>query len=321
MHTNSYRQTSNWYPAQFFNAATPPPSPFAILVLNHPINENAYKILKKHASFTICADGGANRFYKLMEQWGKADVELPNAIVGDLDSITPSVKKHYEDLHVPIIHDPDQETTDFTKCLHYLRTHADEIISSSPSPSTQKGQPLDILVLGGLGGRVDQALSQIHHLCLAATPPPNHQTQTQTHTPSSPSSPLGTLYLISAENITFILRPGTNHIHTPGGSHMNLPAALRPPPFDSWSPLAQNIGIMPIAGPAVISTSGLEWDVVEWRTAFGGRMSTSNHVRAEVVSVETDVKVLFTVEMGEGGRGGGGVLSRGEVGKGGRGLL
>ncbi|KAK2790250.1 hypothetical protein FQN53_000016 [Emmonsiellopsis sp. PD_33] len=296
MHANSYRQSSNWYPAQFFDPATPPPSPFALLVLNHPINPNAYEILKKHASFTICADGGANRFYKLMQKWGKADVELPNAIVGDLDSITPSVRKHYEDLHVPVIHDPDQESTDFTKCLHYLCTHADEIISSppspspsspSPSPSTQppKKGPLDILVLGGLGGRVDQALSQIHHLCTAA---------------KTPSSRIGTLYLISAENITFILPPGTNRIHTPGGSHMGLPAAQRPPPFDSWSPLAQSIGIVPIAGPAVITTSGMEWDVVQWRTAFGGRMSTSNHVRAEVVTVETDVEVLFTVEMGEG---------------------
>ncbi|EEH22989.2 hypothetical protein PABG_05200 [Paracoccidioides brasiliensis Pb03] len=165
----------DWYPARFFNSPTPPSSPFALLILNQPINEKACKILKKHASFTICADGGANRFYTLMQRWEKEFVELPDAIVGDLDSISPHVRMFYESLHVPVIHDPDQEYTDFTKCLRYIQsrraavaaaaaaaatkdTHNSSPTSSAPAPApaprTAETHPaFDVLILGGLGGR------------------------------------------------------------------------------------------------------------------------------------------------------------------------
>jgi thiamine pyrophosphokinase len=49
--------------------------------------------------------------------------------------------------------------------------------------------------------------------------------------------------------------------------------------------------------PAVISTKGLEWDVQEWRTEFGGRMSTSNHIVSDLVEIDTSDTVLFTVEL------------------------
>ncbi|OJD24528.1 mitochondrial import inner membrane translocase subunit tim9 [Blastomyces percursus] len=45
----------DWYPAQFFNPSAPPSSPFALLVLNQPINQNAYTILKKHGEFHVSA--------------------------------------------------------------------------------------------------------------------------------------------------------------------------------------------------------------------------------------------------------------------------
>lgn len=76
-----------WDPTQFFRTEKPQPAPFALLVLNQPINEKAFRVLKRHgafsiyilyiytwsailttqALFTICADGGANRFYDLMK--------------------------------------------------------------------------------------------------------------------------------------------------------------------------------------------------------------------------------------------------------------
>ncbi|PGG95615.1 thiamine pyrophosphokinase [Helicocarpus griseus UAMH5409] len=283
----------DWYPAQFFDTASPPSTPFAILVLNQPINQNAYNVLKKRACFTICADGGANRFYSLMHAQGKESIELPNAILGDLDSISPQVRKHYEDLRVPVLYDPDQETTDFTKCLHYLHSHAPEIISSSSdpasntsSPQTQQQQQLNILILGGLGGRVDQAVSQIHHLYMPFPSPTS---------PSQPSPPPPFLYLISEESMTFILHQGLNRIHTPGGSSLANPPTTQP-----QQPLSENIGILPVAGPATITTHGLEWDVAEWKTEFGGRLSTSNHIRAEVVEVWADGRVLVTLELGAG---------------------
>lgn len=85
-----------WDPSRFFGAAGSP-SPYALLILNQPINESAFGVLSEHgafrpipgsmfallrillcsnsdyylASFIICADGGANRLYDMMKKHGK----------------------------------------------------------------------------------------------------------------------------------------------------------------------------------------------------------------------------------------------------------
>lgn len=83
-----------WDPTQFFRPAGAN-TPYAILVLNQPINQSAWDILRKHgmyrfvrrgicniltleyvACFTICADGGANQFYSLMKKRGTESGEV-----------------------------------------------------------------------------------------------------------------------------------------------------------------------------------------------------------------------------------------------------
>lgn len=61
--------------------------------------------------------------------------------------------------------------------------------------------------------------------------------------------------------------------------------------------LTENVGIIPLGRPSVITTRGLEWDVTEWTTEFGGQISTSNHIRSGVIEVETSERVVFTVEL------------------------
>ncbi|WEW57147.1 thiamine pyrophosphokinase [Emydomyces testavorans] len=303
-----------WNPTKFFRPA-PPPNSYALMILNQPINSNTYRILKGHeahpansratACFTICADGGANHFHELMSKQGTESTELPNAIVGDLDSLRPSIRKHYEDLNVTVVQDSDQYSTDFTKCLRYLSSNIQNIIPpsstppSEPPPSSAASdvngdttEPhLDVIVLGGLGGRVDQAFSQIHHLYTAAQSPP---------------SVAGDLYLISEESITFLLRSGRNSILTPGGSWSStskhggpefLNGDTSEPDAERRCYLSENVGIIPVGGASVINTKGLEWDVQDWKTEFGGQVSTSNHIRADVVEIRTTVPVLFTVEL------------------------
>ena len=60
--------------------------------------------------------------------------------------------------------------------------------------------------------------------------------------------------------------------------------------------ITSNIGILPIYGPAHITTKGLEWDVEDWPTQMGGQISTSNHIVRDTITVATDVEVFFTVE-------------------------
>lgn len=264
--------------------------------------------------------------------------------MGDLDSIQPHVRKHYEDRGVPVVHDPDQDSTDFTKCLKYLRAHAAEIVIKCRPPAQggdmslkegqqQQGQQqqrkrarLDVLILGGLGGRVDQAFSQIHHLYAMTQ---NQQQGEEDGEPSQEeedednSRKQNDLYLISEESISFVLQPGKNTIYTPG---TNRPGVEVPPPTAGGSPpppppphqalpeeesttpankicayddyyLEENVGIIPLCGPSEITLRGFEWDVTNWRTEIGGQISTSNHIRADVVQVETNRPVLFTVEL------------------------
>jgi thiamine pyrophosphokinase len=155
---------------------------------------------------------------------------------------------------VPISKDEDQYSTDLRKCLGKIDEFAGD----------QRLHPLDVVILGGLGGRVDQGFSLIHQLYKTAIETPEGGRK---------------LILISSENISFVMPAGQNIIHTP------------------LQYLAENIGIIPLDGAAVISTKGLEWDVTDWKTDFGGQVSTSNHIRASKIEVVTDRPVLFTVEI------------------------
>ncbi|KAJ5992864.1 hypothetical protein N7451_008588 [Penicillium sp. IBT 35674x] len=317
-----------WHPSRFFHPEGSP-VPYALLILNQPINERAYEVLSEHACYVICADGGANRLYDLTKNQGQESTELPNVIVGDLDSLHPAVRSHYEELGVTISEDPDQYTTDFTKCLKYLNTHASEIIASPRRPRGSASQSsseslLEVVILGGLGGRVDQAFSQIHHLYMMTETQRElreiqHSTSDPNDHPGGDKTPRlatgGSLYLVSEESITFVLHKGRNIIHTPATRRADIglaASALESQPKTSGMSgsgkpgeretkyiFEENVGIVPLSAPATITTQGFEWDVQDWPTEIGGQISTSNHIRAERVEVNASVPVLFTVELAQ----------------------
>ena len=224
-------------------------------------------------------------------------------IIGDLDSLTPSVQSYYESRKTSgggpktqVIHDSDQESTDFGKAVAYIRQHyhtttTTTTITSSSNPQTHhdhaddNNQPLDIVAIGGLGGRVDQGLSQLHHLYLFQTDP--HYAD-------------GRMYLFSGESLTFLLKAGRHRIRVRDhGTGSRDGDGDGDGAGSSGDVFGKYVGILPIGGPSRITTKGLEWDVRDWETRFGGRMSTSNHVlpTTEVVEVETTEEVLFTIAL------------------------
>lgn len=170
-----------------------------------------------------------------------------------------------------IIRDPDQYSTDFSKAVGLARRE-------SPGRA--------LVCVGGLGGRVDQGLSQVHHLYLFQ---------------KSPTYADGRMYLVSGDSLSFVLKGGMTHrirVREPGIA----PDSSRLRRRVSGDPFAKYVGVVPVGEPAVITTRGLEWDVEDWPTAFGGKMSTSNHVlpETEVVEVWTDKDVLFTIALKQG---------------------
>eukprot|EP00835_Amoeboradix_gromovi_P000781 NODE_29_length_33183_cov_0.333666.p15 type:complete len:214 gc:universal NODE_29_length_33183_cov_0.333666:11214-11855(+) len=100
--------------------------------------------------FNICADGS-----------GQNKELSPNVVIGDMDSFKEfgnlelvekcnkyggSTRKMGDTL---VIQDPNQDTTDFQKCLSYVKTISDAT---------------KISIFGGLGGRFDHTISVLHVL-------------------------------------------------------------------------------------------------------------------------------------------------------------
>ncbi|KAJ2902533.1 thiamine pyrophosphokinase [Zalerion maritima] len=260
-----------WHPLRFLQqhhaSGSPGQNPLALIVLNQPLSDLfTLNRIWNNSLLHVAADGGANRLLTAQRRAkshpsdGTPSQEAPftqlQVVIGDLDSLTEETKTHFAAQGTKVIHDSDQESTDFGKAVNYIRSRSD-------------GTPVDIVAMGGLGGRVDQGLSQLHHLYLFQ---------------KGEGYPDGRLYLVSGEAITFLLKAGHHRIHVREGSEETF---------------GQHVGIIPIGEPSVITTSGLEWDVEEWETHFGGRISTSNHILPEtrVVEVSTSKDVIFTIAL------------------------
>ena len=162
-----------------------------------------------------------------------------------------------------------------TKCMIHLVIKADVILArhSHPRPASQSAR-LDVVVLGSMDGRLDQAFSTLGALVSAS---------------EKPVLAPGQVFLVSPGNVTFVLGRALNRICTPLDDHV----------------LEENVGIIPLRGPGRITTKGLEWDVTDWDTQFGGQMSTSNHIRSDVVDINTHGAggMLFTVQLAGRSRG------------------
>ncbi|KZF20736.1 Thiamin pyrophosphokinase [Xylona heveae TC161] len=295
-----------WRPVEYMKQGSK--AKFALLILNQPITDiPVFERLWENAAVKICADGGANRLHDLLLDRGLSFT--PNIIHGDLDSLRSEVEQYYQDKPQPpipsfassspststvptveISKDPDQYSSDFTKCLKRLARFP---------------EPMDVIALGGLGGRVDQGFSQVHHLYMASLNNlPGDGAEVEGASLSNPrkeNQPITgrdkryyhdakslmrgrDLYLYSEQSISFVLHPGQNKIYTPM----------------SEGYLTENVGIIPVGKPAKITIEGFEWDVQDWPTEFGGQVSTSNHIRSDVLMVETNERVLFTLERTEG---------------------
>lgn len=192
----------------------------------------------------------------------------PAAICGDLDSVRPEVLSHYRQRGARVLKDTDQYSTDFQKCLRFVA----EKVRSQATDDHRKFECHDVAIFGGLGGRADQAFSNLNLL---------YANRGERHPSPFPSLVIRDLYLITPESIIFCLCEGESKIMTPVA-----PGAL-----------GESVGIIPLGTPATITTKGLEWDVENWPTVFGGQVSTSNHIKSASVTVKSTARVLFTVEI------------------------
>ncbi|KAL8900318.1 MAG: hypothetical protein Q9192_001141 [Flavoplaca navasiana] len=153
-----------------------------------------------------------------------------------------------------------------TKIIQNPDQYSSDLTKSLKCINNDPKSPLHVLIIGGIGGRFDQGFSQLHHLYTAS---------------KDSTLPTSQIFLVNPQSICFLLMKGANRITAPLGPGL----------------FAENVGIIPIARPSVITTKGLEWDVTDWYTEFGGQMSTSNHIKSNTIEIDTSERVLFTMEL------------------------
>ncbi|XP_075230646.1 thiamine pyrophosphokinase 1-like isoform X2 [Lycorma delicatula] len=91
------------------------------------------------------------------------------------------------------------------------------------------------------------------------------------------------LYSLASDSLTWLLKPGKHSIC--------IPERLRASML--WCSL------MPVGGPANVTTSGLYYNMCDRKIEFGGLVSSSNSYNGdEVVTVETDGNVLWSMGLG-----------------------
>ncbi|KAF9271929.1 thiamine pyrophosphokinase Thi80 [Linnemannia elongata] len=252
---------------------------FALIILNQPIliHRTLFNNVWQNATYRFCADGGANRLYDLLKTDEERSRFLPDYIRGDLDSLRDSVKNYYQSKGVPVEGVDDEYSTDFMKCVELVRARdpspssslttegstASAITSQAPDHKAleeRRASNLGIIALGGTGGRFDQSMSSIHHLYIL-----NQERQAT---------------LVSDESIVVVLGAGTHDITC------NL---------DIEGPTC---GIIPVGSTeAILTTTGLKWDIEDWKTSFGTQISTSNALAESKVTIKTNAPVVWTTEL------------------------
>ncbi|KAK0050651.1 thiamine pyrophosphokinase 1-like isoform X2 [Biomphalaria pfeifferi] len=121
----------------------------AFIILNHHTDFHLIKHLWKKSVFTAVVDGAVNHLHSSISQ----EQYLPSIITGDFDSADPDLLEYYKNHKVPVVATPDQDETDFTKCLRIV--------------VDKMGTCSQILAVGAFGGRMDHTFANVNTLYTA----------------------------------------------------------------------------------------------------------------------------------------------------------
>ncbi|KIK17628.1 hypothetical protein PISMIDRAFT_685071 [Pisolithus microcarpus 441] len=237
----------------FLNPSTSaaPPVARGLIILNQPFSRSLLDGLWKACSWHCCADGGANRLFDLLPDELRRSY-IPDLIKGDLDSLRADVRDYYSSKGVSVIQDHDQNSTDLMKCVQAIQEH-----------EKLESREYDIVLLGGLGGRLDQTvhtLSYVHKLRRMRKK----------------------VFVVTDDNISWVLGEGQHRI------------------LIDHDILGPTCGLLPIGVEStVLTTTGLRWNLTEARSSFDGLISTSNHLVPEekYVTINTSRPIWWCVEL------------------------
>lgn len=115
-----------------------------IILCNGKFPENEYpKYLLKMADFVICCDGALEKFIRHSKEIFGCE-QLPDLVIGDMDSLTPELKSKYQDIIVKV---DEQEHNDQTKAFRWAIENLSDIGT--------------IHILGATGDREDHTIGNM----------------------------------------------------------------------------------------------------------------------------------------------------------------
>ena len=184
----------------------------------------------------IAADGGAYHCQALGL--------TPDVLIGDLDSITKEVRENLSRLGTQLILYPrDKDETDLELALRYAVDHNAE----------------EILLLGILGGRLDQTLANLLLL-------------------SRPEWQPAQLKVADGSNFALLIRPGS--------------------PLTLQAQTGDIVSLIPLTRTVTgVSTEGLRWSLQDATLEFGSTLGISNETTQEIARVEIKTGQLLAVHI------------------------
>ena len=187
---------------------------------------------------------------------------VPDVIIGDLDSLKSEIKALAVGQST-VIHDKCQDTTDLQKALSYVLNN-----KKTNPPASGTHELVVIYGAGGLKSRFDHVMSQISAL--------------YEFTPQFAALNIR-LVLLFDHNLCELLLPG---------SHGLSPSRV-------FEGAGTHCGLIPFLPVQSISTTGLEWNMENQKSTFGGMMSTCNKLTGAEVTIKTSEPVIWTTSFGE----------------------
>ena len=254
--------------------------PTALILLNHegrpstPSDHLSPFVQRLWSSSTLhlCADGAASRLYHSLRGSAGTPGSTAGATEGPL-LLPPSPLQAYQ---------PDEIVGDWdsidAESEGYYRGVG---VAMYPEPEDQDSTDLEkcfrrvvarqggpgggvgkyrVIVAGAFGGRLDHEIQNLN--CLYKW-----------------SHAFHALAMVTEHSIASLLPSGGVEVRVCQ-------------PFEG-----PTCGILPLGGPVTLTTVGLQWDVVEAESRFGGMVSTSNCTLGTTVTVHASAPVIWTINV------------------------
>lgn len=231
---------------------------FSILV-HWPFDYKIFSKIQDLSTFSLVADGAANKLSTLMSRLPDKFHRYPDAVVGDFDSANKEALDYFHQHKVNIINNPCQNDTDSEKCLQVYEEWFKH------KHTLKKDQTHCIIVCGGLGGRIDHVLNNFHVAFK--------------YTKKFWESGLKVnIMLLDNNSLATCLLPGKTSYR-------------RSVNFER----KDGCGVFPLLSDSHVKTTGLKWNLQKDKPLrFGEFTSSSNEIVEEVVVIENDEPVIWT---------------------------